>query len=1066
MKSTHPFIGALLVFPACLSAQLLVDFNTNGSSGGTPVAGDPADASNANHQEAGYECYHARHENAGDFIPATYNPTFGITGPATVTMTPTWPNTAANTVQQSIGRNQTQADSWIGNETNLLRDWIGCDARTAQSGNGTWDGTNGAPTYLELTFQGLPSSDYQMTTFHHDVENMNSNFTIEISEDGGTTFAAPIEGRITNSLAAGNPAENEFLAGTPPNVEGGDPKELTSTQVFTFSADAQDVVLRFTPYHPTNADNVHLMFFALNGFHLEQTLGLEDTDGDSLPDSWEDQHFGNSDGIATPTELSLQNGSGNPDGDGLDNEAEFQNETDPNDRDTDDDTLLDHEEVANSTNPNNEDTDGDTLLDGAEVNLHLTNPNERDSDGDFFYDQNEIETAPAGPGSANDATVYPISSTGLLVDFSSTTLNEQVGLFHDQNRQPYVADHETNFSVDRTEIYPVPAFGGVSVSLTVDFPDTVDPLVKQLIGRGSAAAYDGADAALAREWIGIDARAGSGGNGYDTPTSIRFTLEGVPAGSYLYSSFHHDVADQFGDFDVLLTDANNTNVLYDSRSMTASNSGTNPGAGQTLHSLPSTFNALVTSNGVDPIIFTYQGTEQNDGDFGTIVQQSFVGINGFDLISAADTDGDGLSDEYEIANGLDHTVADSGDDKDLDGLSNLQEFQIGTQPNAEDTDLDGANDGAEITAGSNPFVQDSDGDTLLDGEELVIGSDPTNIDTDGDGITDEQDPEPTNASSPAANARLVSYWPLDETPDGFTTPDFGPNGYDLTLTSMTSANFVLDEGRRAAQFDNASGTLLSRISSPEDQLPITKHVAYTISMWVKIEGAGQNDLRIFSEGSTFNDTPLFNIGTHNEGADGALDFYIRPDGGPAHQYTFGTPLDAAWRHIAVTGNDHTDTLQVYLDGELDEANITFRSLIDSEIDTTSIGAILRGNASHWVTGLVDEVALWSKILSPSEILELSTGVSPIALGNGLGLTITNFSYNPRTTDTSLTWNTLPGKTYGLYFTDDLADLKKGELDDSITDNGPTDTNSETGVITYEFQNEFGVDQLFFSVHEK
>ena len=1060
MTRNQTLIGALIALPAGLSAQLLVDFNSNQNTGGTPVVGDPADPTNAAHQEPGYECYHARHETIADFVTASYNPTFSISGAAAVMMTPSWPNTTANTVQQSIGRTQGQADTWIGNNVNLLRDWIGCDGRTSQSGNGAWDGANGTPTYLLLTFEGLPAANYEMTTFHHDVENMNSSFTIEVSTDGGTTFDAPINGRITNSLAGGTPAENEILSGTPPNEAGGDPADLTSTQVFAFTAGAQDVVLRFTPLPPAGLQ-VHQTFFALNGFHLDQTQSLDDTDGDDLPDAWEDEHFGNNDGTATVAELALQSGSDNADGDGLDNEGEFLNGTDPNDEDSDDDNLFDDEEITNSTNPNDPDSDGDTLLDGDEVNDHLTNPNERDSDGDFFFDQHEVETGPAGPGTANDPNSFPISSAGLLVDFSSTATGGQVGVFHDQGRQPYIADHEVDSNVDRSEIFNVPAFGGANVTLSVDFPDTITNTAKQLIGRGSVANYDGDDADLARDWIGVDARVAQGGNGTDNPSTIRFTLAGIPAGTYLYSSFHHDVDNQNGDFDVILTDADRTDAPYDSRTMTASNAGMNPGAGQTLHSLPSTLNAVVRSNGVDPIIITYEAYE------GATVATSLFGINGFDLVPTVDTDGDGLTDDYEIANGLDPNVADSGDDEDMDDLTNFEEFQIGTDPGEEDTDSDGANDGAEITAGSNPFVQDTDGDGLLDGPELDLGSDPTNTDTDGDGFLDGADPDPTNSSIPATEDLLIAYWPLDGSPDDLITLDEGPNGYDLTLTNMTSANFVVEDGRLAARFDAGLETMASRIHSPGDLLPVTQHEIYTISMWVKVNGTGQNDLRIFSEGSTTNTTPLFNLGTRNDGADGVLDSYIRPAGGPAHEYTDGMPLDNVWRHIAVTGNDHTDTLQVYVDGVLDTSNITFRSLIGTGVDTTSIGGILRADPSHWVTGFIDDVALWSKILSPTEISDLAAGGSPIDTGGLPRFRITDITYDPATRATSITWNSLPGRTYSLFRTDDLSDVfKGGDIDDSISDGGDSDTNPAEGVITYQFTNPAPVDpKRFFTVHE-
>jgi hypothetical protein len=60
-----------------------------------------------------------------------------------------------------------------------------------------------------------------------------------------------------------------------------------------------------------------------------------------------------------------------------------------------------------------------------------------------------------------------------------------------------------------------------------------------------------------------------------------------------------------------------------------------------------------------------------------------------------DWDGDGMPDDWEIANGLDPTIDDSMLDADGDGLTNLEEYERGTDPNNPDTDGDGILDGDE-----------------------------------------------------------------------------------------------------------------------------------------------------------------------------------------------------------------------------------------------------------------------------------------------------------------------------------------------------------------------------------
>ena len=116
-----------------------------------------------------------------------------------------------------------------------------------------------------------------------------------------------------------------------------------------------------------------------------------------------------------------------------------------------------------------------------------------------------------------------------------------------------------------------------------------------------------------------------------------------------------------------------------------------------------------------------------------------------------DSDEDGLSDYYEIvvmghqtmpglADTDDDGVMDGDEDIDLDGVSNVMERDLGTDPLKLDSDGDGISDLAMVL-GENmgSITGDSDGDGLSDESESRMGTDLLHVDSDRDGTPDGQE---------------------------------------------------------------------------------------------------------------------------------------------------------------------------------------------------------------------------------------------------------------------------------------------------------------------------------------
>ena len=122
------------------------------------------------------------------------------------------------------------------------------------------------------------------------------------------------------------------------------------------------------------------------------------------------------------------------------------------------------------------------------------------------------------------------------------------------------------------------------------------------------------------------------------------------------------------------------------------------------------------------------------------------------FFAVEDGDNDGLPDSYELAytDPQSPTAMVPSEDDDIDGLTNLQEYQLGTIPNKPDTDGDTLLDGAELAGvglrpATDPLKFDTDGDGLSDGAETNTGAwvstadtgtDPSKTDSDADGLLD------------------------------------------------------------------------------------------------------------------------------------------------------------------------------------------------------------------------------------------------------------------------------------------------------------------------------------------
>ncbi len=146
------------------------------------------------------------------------------------------------------------------------------------------------------------------------------------------------------------------------------------------------------------------------------------------------------------------------------------------------------------------------------------------------------------------------------------------------------------------------------------------------------------------------------------------------------------------------------------------------------------------------------------GNFSISILGSELAIDTDTTVEGSLTTTDNAGNNATITNTKPYGIAIMDNDPDNDGLTNNEEVALGTDPNNPDSDEDGINDGQEVEDATNPLedcdsiggaplaTSDCDSDGLTTLEEDELGTDPENPDSDADGILDGQ--EVTDKTNP------------------------------------------------------------------------------------------------------------------------------------------------------------------------------------------------------------------------------------------------------------------------------------------------------------------------------
>ena len=680
-----------------------------------------------------------------------------------------------------------------------------------------------------------------------------------------------------------------------------------------------------------------------------------DTDGDGIPDGLEEQYF--------PGDLTKL-GTGDFDGDGVNDPQEIADGTDPTKADEDGDGLNDGEEKANGTDPHNADTDGDGLSDGDEVNIHGTDPLDSDTDGDGSPDAQEIADG-GDPLDPNDAGFFQTFSFD-ADDGGFTqeaTGNSPIPSLHDAVRGTWVMEGDASGPATNTLTSPVitmPTTGGIRVLFNHRF-------------------------SIEADWDGTALQISRNGGPFVT----------VPIGAFSQNGY-------------TFTGLIGNHVLNGGDGF----NGVSPGyAAGTFITSVANFGGAAAGDTFQ-VRFLGAWDEAARGP----------GIPNWEIDSVsfkvrADTDGDGIPDDYEDATpGLDKNVDDAAGDLDGEGVSNLDEFLNGTDPNVVDSDGDGSDDSAENTNGTDPTNPDSDGDGLTDGAEATLGTDPLVVDTDGDGFSDGAEvqlgTDPNNSSSQPSlwENDLVAYWQQDgnhnnweELVDDYHgTADGSPIPFEAGLFGD------------AAHLDGSHSII---IGGDENAFDFAGQ-SMTVSAWFTADAIDLNWQCLVAKGEG-NGWRM-----HRRGGDNPPEMAWTGGIGDTPKNNVAITIGANpefWHHVVGVTDSATSEEILYLDGV--EIARKGGATLENRGNPMRIGENPDALGRAW-KGKIDDVAIWNRPLDRGEIAVLyNSGLDGLSLKDLIIPPEDTLGLQVRRDEAGmleLSWNSVAGFLYNIRSETDLS----------------------------------------------
>lgn len=217
---------------------------------------------------------------------------------------------------------------------------------------------------------------------------------------------------------------------------------------------------------------------------------------------------------------------------------------------------------------------------------------------------------------------------------------------------------------------------------------------------------------------------------------------------------------------------------------------------------------------------------------------------------------------------------------------------------------------------------------------------------------------------------LVSYWDLEEA-SGTRYDLHGSNN----LTDNNTVTSATGKVGNAADFEASNSEYLSITDASQSGLDITGDLSF--SAWIKLESLTTGAVHTIcaKDNGAAERSYLFSVwdsGTNNWNL--MLWSWDSGSGGEIFNVTW-SPSTATWYHVVMTYDVSASKAEFFVNGSSIGSETLTNTDIYSGSGPFSIGG--RGDGAYLFDGVIDEVGIWSKVLTSTEITDLYNS------GNGL-----------------------------------------------------------------------------------